>query len=146
MTRDKKEFGSFVSAAFWVALAIIFISCLGCAPTQQRVQLVPVSEDTYVRLQQLEIQRQRAANDYRADVIQSYSRERSEIRRIQADIERDERRYQAQAEEDRRDAARDFLENLQDRAADAARDRRDLTRDVAPQIYKDVRREWRRRH
>lgn len=137
-----------VKIALWVVLVLIF-SCvnMSCASQGQKVQqvLVPVSEDTYIRQKQIEAIQQRERDDYRLRVMDMYSQERSEIRRIQADIERDKRRYEAQAEEDRRDAAKDIFENFQDRRADAARDYRDMGREIAPYVYKDIRRELRRR-
>ena len=145
MIIDKKDVKSAAKATLWITLVIIIVCSLGCKTNGVERVYVPVSEDTYIRQRQIEAARQRDANEYRESVMDSYSRERSEIRRIQADIERDKRRYEAQAEEDRRDAAKDIFENFQDRRADAARDYRDAGRDIAPYVYKDLRRVLKRR-
>lgn len=123
MTMDKKEFGSFVSAAFWVALAIIFISCLGCAthggpttvinpasgqvidvPAGNRVMIVSPSGGGYSRQTDTRLQQEivRAGVDHHA----ISARERSDQCRYEADKYESELRFKS-------DVAREVSRGIQ---------------------------------
>ncbi len=132
-----------------LVLSVLIFSCVGtgCSPTQQKMQpvLVPVSEDTYIQNKRIEAERQRDAYEYRATITEIYAEERSDIRRLQAQIERDRLRAEADRQRDLQRSRDRMREDWRDQTADARRDFRDMGRDIAPQVYKDVRRVLKRR-
>lgn len=129
---------------YFSLLAVVLVS-VGCQTSGVERVYVPVSEDTYIRQLQIEAARQRDANEYRAEITEIYAEERSDMRRLQAQIERDKLRAEADRQRDLQRSRDRMREDWRDQTADARRDWRDAGREIAPQVYKDVRRVLKRR-